>query len=47
MNELLTSRLKGVPLLNLVLDAQSGMAGVETRLENFLDIIEFREGAPK
>lgn len=46
-NELLTRRLKGVPLLNLVLDAQSGMAGVETRLESFLDIIEFRGGAAK
>ncbi len=43
-NELLTRRLKGVPLLNLVLDEQSGMAGVETRLESFLDIISFRKG---
>lgn len=45
-NELLARRLKGVPLLNLVLDAQSGMAGVETRLESFLDIIAFRKGGP-
>ena len=43
-NELLARRLKEVPLLQLVLDAQSGTAGVETRLESFLDIIRFRKG---
>ena len=43
-NELLVRRLKGVPLLNLVLDEQSGLAGVETRLESFLDIIAVRKG---
>ena len=43
-NELLARRLKDVPLLQLVLDAQSGTAGVETRLESFLDIIRFRKG---
>lgn len=37
-------RLKGVPILNLVLDAQSGMAGVETRLESFVDILRFKHG---
>ena len=31
-------------LLNLVLDGQSGTAGVETRLESFIDIIRFKEG---
>lgn len=45
VNELIARRVKGVPLLNLVLDAQSGAAGVETRLESFLDIIRFREGS--
>lgn len=43
-NELLSRRLNDVPLLQLVLDAQSGTAGVETRLESFLDIIRFRKG---
>ena len=43
-SELLARRIKGVPLLNLVLDEQSGIAGVETRLESFLDIIAFRKG---
>ncbi len=43
-SELLSRRLRNVPILNLVLDAQSGTAGVETRLESFLDIIQFRKG---
>lgn len=46
VNEMLTRRLSGMPVLNLVLDAQSGMAGVETRLESFVDIIRFKEGEP-
>ena len=44
VNELITRRVKGVPILNLVLDSQSGTAGVETRLESFIDIIRFKEG---
>lgn len=44
VNELITRRVKGVPILNLVLDSQSGTAGVETRLESFIDIIRFQEG---
>ena len=44
VNELITRRVKGVPILNLVLDSQSGIAGVETRLESFIDIIRFKEG---
>ena len=43
-NELLIRRLKGKPILTLVLDTQSGMAGVETRIESFLDIIRFQKG---
>ena len=43
-NELLIRRIKGVPILTLVLDTQSGMAGIETRLESFLDIIRFQKG---
>ena len=45
VNELLTRRLEGVPLLNLVLDSQTGTAGVETRLESFVDIIRLKKGA--
>ena len=44
VNELIARRVKGVPMLNLVLDSQSGTAGVETRLESFIDIIRFKEG---
>ena len=44
VNELIARRVKGIPLLNLVLDSQSGTAGVETRLESFIDIIRFKEG---
>lgn len=44
VNELIARRVKGLPLLNLVLDSQSGTAGVETRLESFIDIIRFKEG---
>jgi predicted nucleotide-binding protein (sugar kinase/HSP70/actin superfamily) len=43
-NELLIRRTKGVPVLTLMLDAQSGTAGLETRLESFLDIIRFQKG---
>lgn len=44
VNELLTRRLSGIPLLNLVLDEQSGVAGIETRLESFVDIIRLKKG---
>lgn len=44
VNELILRRMKGIPILNLVLDSQSGAAGVETRLESFIDIIRFKEG---
>ena len=44
VNELILRRVRGVPMLNLVLDSQSGTAGGETRLESFIDIIRFKEG---
>ena len=44
VNELITRRVKEIPILNLVLDSQTGTAGVETRLESFIDIIRFKEG---
>lgn len=43
VNELVSRRVKGIPLLNLVLDSQTGTAGVETRLESFIDIIRFQK----
>lgn len=44
VNDLLLRRIAGKPMLNLVLDGQNGTAGMETRLESFLDIIRFKEG---
>lgn len=44
IDEMIQRRMKGVPILTLTLDAQSGTAGVETRLESFVDIIHFKEG---
>jgi len=44
VNDLVVRQLEGVPVLNLVLDSQSGMAGIETRLESFIDIIKFKRG---
>ena len=44
VNELMLRRAGGLPALNLVLDGQSGVAGTETRLESFLDIIRFKRG---
>lgn len=45
VHDLLLRRLSGIPMLTLVLDGQSGTAGLETRLESFLDIIRFQKGA--
>ena len=44
VNELIARRVKDVPILNLVVDSQTGTAGVETRLESFIDIIRFQRG---
>ena len=43
VNEIYLRRKKDVPILNLVLDAQSGTAGLETRLESFIDILRLRK----
>jgi len=42
VNEIIIRRVKDKPILNLVLDGQEGGAGLETRLESFVDIIKFR-----
>ncbi len=44
VNELMLRRIDGLPMLNLVMDGQNGTAGMETRLESFLDIIRFKRG---
>ncbi len=43
VNEMIMRRLKDKPIITLVLDAQEGTAGMETRLESFIDIIRIKE----
>ena len=43
VNEIIIRRVKDKPILNLILDGQDGTAGLETRLESFMDIISFRK----
>lgn len=34
--------IQGTPILNLMIDAQSGTAGIQTRVESFVDILRFQ-----
>lgn len=43
VNEIIIRRVKNKPILNLMVDGQEGSAGIETRLESFLDIIKFKK----
>ncbi|MDD7464186.1 MAG: acyl-CoA dehydratase activase-related protein [Anaerococcus sp.] len=42
-NEMVIRKIKGKPILNLIVDGQEGIAGMETRLESFMDIILFKK----
>ena len=44
VNEMIISQFRGMPTLNIVLDDQSGTAGLETRLESFIDILKLKGG---
>lgn len=44
VNEMIIRKYQGIPVLNMVIDGQNGLAGVETRLESFIDIINFKGG---
>lgn len=44
VNELLMRKLT-LPFLNLIIDEESGSAGMETRLESFIDILEQKRNA--
>lgn len=44
VNEMIIRKFKGIPILNIVLDDQDGTAGLETRLESFIDILKFKGG---
>lgn len=43
VNEMIIRKVKDKPILNLTVDGQEGSAGIETRLESFLDIIKFKK----
>ncbi len=43
VDEMIIRRVKDLPVLNLLLDSQDASAGIETRLESFIDIIRFRK----
>lgn len=43
VNELAIRKIKDIPSLNLVLDEQDGDAGINTRLESFLDILNMNK----
>lgn len=45
VNEMIIRRFRGIPILNIVLDDQDGTAGLETRLESFIDILKFKGGS--
>lgn len=42
VNEIVIRRVRDLPVLNLLIDGQEGTAGLETRLESFVDIIHFK-----
>ena len=44
-NDMLVRLVKDVPILTIILDNQSGSAGLETRLESFVDILRFRRAS--
>ena len=43
VNEVIIRRTKDKPIISLVVDEMEGLAGLETRIESFIDIIRFRE----
>lgn len=45
VNEIIIRRVKDKPILNLVLDGLEGIAGIETRLESFIDIINYKRSS--
>lgn len=43
VNEMIIRKTKDIPIITLVLDTQEATAGLETRLESFIDIIRFKK----
>jgi hypothetical protein len=46
-NEIIKSRVKDVPILNLIIDGQDATVGLETRLESFIDILSMKKAQEK
>ncbi len=44
VNELMFRKLKDIPVINIILDELQGEAGLQTRIESFVDIIKQRKG---
>ncbi len=42
VNELILRKIKNIPITNIIIDESTAEAGLETRLESFLDIIKSR-----
>ncbi len=43
VNEMILHKVKNLPILLLTMDAQDATAGIETRLESYVDIINFKK----
>lgn len=43
-NDAIARCVQGKPILTLTVDAQSGTAGLETRIESFIDILRYQQG---
>lgn len=46
VNEMIIRKIKDKPILTLTIDTQDGSAGLETRLESFVDILNFQKERP-
>ena len=44
VNEMIARSFRELPVLKLILDTQAGTAGIETRLESFVDILKLKKG---
>ena len=43
VNEFIVRKFKDKPIMTLTVDSQDGYAGMETRVESFVDIINLRK----
>ncbi len=44
VNDMIIRKYKNIPIITLTVDTQDGTAGMQTRLESFVDIINFKKG---